>query len=288
MRKSFFIALIFSVVGSFAQSYKILIDGHVVGSDMRNKIPIINAIIYLSTDLGDEIISFTDTNGYYSFTFSKVAFKKAKISIESNKNTRAIGEKHPCYLASKDFSEIILPDTGVQKHYIKDFKLLRVSHCNEPYIPKIMFKHQSLIFDTVFSSHYINKSDSLLDIPANAFVTYVKILKDNPTLIIQISGHSSSNEKTALELSRLRAEKVKSEIIKFGINQDRIIAKGLGDSRPLVNPEIINKAKTKKEKASLHTKNRRCTFSIISWDYGKTPEQLKKESDKNKLNEEDE
>lgn len=290
MRKYFFIALILSVIEVNSQNatYKILIDGHVVGSDMRNKIPIVNAAIHLSTDLRDELVVFTDTNGYYSYTFSKVAFKKAKITIESNKNTRAIGEKHPCYLSSTDFYEIILTNTENQKHFVKDFELIRISHCNEPYIPKIIFKNESLIFDTVYNSHYFDKSDSLLDIPYNAIASYFKILKDNPTLIIQINGHSSFNEKAALKISQKRAEIVKSEIIKLGIPQERIIAKGFGNSKPLIPLDIINKAKTKEEKTLLHTRNRRCTLSIISWDYGKSPEQLKKESQDNKLHEEDE
>jgi hypothetical protein len=285
MRNYISIALLFSVIGLFAQTndYKILIDGHVTGSDAKQSYTVIGASVYLSTDHGDEIVVCSDTNGYYAFSFSKTSFKTAKISIHANKKTRGIGEKYPCYLDSKDFAEIKLPDDSVntKKHFIKDFELTRASDCGGAYIPKIIFKYQSLTYDTVFSSYYFDKADSILDIPANAFFAYSEILKHNPTLIVQISGHSSFNEKFPFELSQLRAEKVKLEMVGFGIPQDRIVAKGFGDSRLLVKPSEIKKAKLKEEKSLLHARNRRCVFSIISWDYDTDKPKDKKETKPN-------
>ena len=285
------IFLLFTSATFYAQinDAKIIIDGHVKGSDAKMTYTVINAAIHLTTDAGDEIVAYSDTTGYYSFSFQKTPFKKATISIVSSNKTRGIGDRRPCYLASRDFAEIILPKDGTPKHYIKDFELTRVSHCDEPYIPRIMFKNQSAIYDTVFASSYYEKSDSLLDIPQNGLFRYGQILKDYPALVVQISGHSSFNEKMPFELANLRAEKIKLELIKMGISPDRIVIKNCGDSRPMVRPAEIKRAKTKEERSYLHGRNRRCTLSVISWDYGKTPEQLKKEEEAEKLkNKEDE
>ena len=61
------------------------------------------------------------------------------------------------------------------------------------------------------------------------------ILKDNPTLSIQISGHTSSegNPDRNLALSLSRAEAVKTYLVKRGIAEDRIQTVGHGSDMPV-------------------------------------------------------
>jgi OOP family OmpA-OmpF porin len=73
-----------------------------------------------------------------------------------------------------------------------------------------------------------------------------EILKNNPNLKIEVAGHTDdigSNEYN-LKLSQKRAEAVKNVLInKFGIDPNRIIAKGYGKSYPLVpNTTDTNRA----------------------------------------------
>lgn len=73
---------------------------------------------------------------------------------------------------------------------------------------------------------------------------------------IEISGHTDSDgsEANNIALSQKRAESVKSYLIKKGINTKRIIAKGLGESKPVATNET----------AEGKAKNRRTEVRIVA------------------------
>lgn len=64
----------------------------------------------------------------------------------------------------------------------------------------------------------------------------VKILKDNPTMEIELSGHTDNvgNPNALLNLSQQRVATVKTYLVKNGIHGSRITGKGYGASQPLV------------------------------------------------------
>ncbi len=64
-----------------------------------------------------------------------------------------------------------------------------------------------------------------------------ELLKDNPNILIQISGHTDNtgDSKFNLELSKKRAESVSQYLINQRIDQKRIIAKGFGEQHPAVS-----------------------------------------------------
>ena len=83
----------------------------------------------------------------------------------------------------------------------------------------------------------------------------VKILQDNPKVIVEIQGHTdaSGSEKYNLILSQKRAEAVKKYLVEHGIEESRLIAKGYGESKPIApNDTPENMAK-----------NRRVEFVIL-------------------------
>lgn len=63
----------------------------------------------------------------------------------------------------------------------------------------------------------------------------VQLLKDNPTLKIQISGHTDNSGKASdnITLSENRAKSVTTYIISKGINAARLTFKGWGDTQPI-------------------------------------------------------
>lgn len=63
----------------------------------------------------------------------------------------------------------------------------------------------------------------------------VQLLKDNPTLKIQISGHTDNSGKASdnITLSENRAKSVTTYIISKGINTARLTFKGWGDTQPI-------------------------------------------------------
>lgn len=83
----------------------------------------------------------------------------------------------------------------------------------------------------------------------------VGIMKENPTIKIELSGHTDNvgNKEALMKLSEDRAEEVKLYLVKKGIKKDRILGKGLGPTKPLV----ANDSDENRER------NRRVEFRIL-------------------------
>ncbi len=85
----------------------------------------------------------------------------------------------------------------------------------------------------------------------------VRIMRENPTLIIEIGGHTDSDGSDAynLKLSQARAQSVVNYLIRAGIPKSRMVAKGYGESQPVApNDTPENKQK-----------NRRTEFKILKF-----------------------
>ncbi len=63
----------------------------------------------------------------------------------------------------------------------------------------------------------------------------IKVLKLNPALTVEIQGHTDSTGSAEynLKLSQRRAEAVKAELIRHGIDSARLTTKGYGESMPV-------------------------------------------------------
>lgn len=83
----------------------------------------------------------------------------------------------------------------------------------------------------------------------------VKMLKDNPKVRIEVQGHTDSvgSASSNMSLSQSRAEAVRIYLIQHGIEAERIVAKGMGESQPIADNG------TKEGQAQ----NRRIEFLII-------------------------
>ncbi|WP_341905881.1 OmpA family protein [Fluviicola taffensis] len=78
---------------------------------------------------------------------------------------------------------------------------------------------------------------------------FARFLKSNPTIKIMIQGHTDSDGDDAknLDLSDRRAKGVKTYLVSLGIEDDRLEAKGLGETKPKVaNDTPENKAKNRR------------------------------------------
>ena len=86
----------------------------------------------------------------------------------------------------------------------------------------------------------------------------VQILKDNPTVKIELASHTDARDTDSYNqtLSQRRAESAVSYLESKGIDADRLTAKGYGE-RQL----IVQNAKTEEE----HQRNRRTEFTVLSY-----------------------
>lgn len=65
----------------------------------------------------------------------------------------------------------------------------------------------------------------------------VKVMQDNPDIKFEVGGHTDSDGDDAynLKLSQQRAEAVKDQLVKMGIDASRLAAKGYGEGKPLTD-----------------------------------------------------
>ena len=85
---------------------------------------------------------------------------------------------------------------------------------------------------------------------------FSKFLKNNPTLEVEIQGHTDDigDAEDNLELSKQRSLAVKEYLLSEGIDEGRVKAKGYGETLP----------KFKNNSSKNRAKNRRTEFLILN------------------------
>ena len=91
----------------------------------------------------------------------------------------------------------------------------------------------------------------------------VKVMNDNPSWKVELGSHTDcrGNDAYNEKLSQKRSDSAVNYIVNSGIQKDRIIAKGYGESM-LVN-ECDDGVQCTEEQ---HRKNRRTEFKILEMD----------------------
>ena len=137
------------------------------------------------------------------------------------------------------------------KEFKEDFKLYTP-------VPGDEFVLRNIYFD--FDKYNLkHKSVEELD-------RLVKIMKEHPSLVIELGGHTDrrGSEQYNQSLSEKRAKVAKQYLVDHGVDASRIKTKGYGESKPEISGAEINAMKTKREKEDAHQKNRRTIVTIIS------------------------
>jgi len=92
-----------------------------------------------------------------------------------------------------------------------------------------------------------------------------EFLKFHASVRIELSGHTDTrgDEKANLKLSQERANAVVDYLVKKGIDKDRLVAKGYGETQPILSDEQINSLPTEKEREAAHQANRRTEYKTL-------------------------
>jgi outer membrane protein OmpA-like peptidoglycan-associated protein len=107
----------------------------------------------------------------------------------------------------------------------------------------------------------VNSADSLSYL--------LDIMERNESFVVQLESHTDSRGKEAYNktLSQDRAQTCVDYLVSRGIQDDRLVAVGQGESMLLVSDKAINAMKTEEEKERGHQANRRTVFRILRFDY---------------------
>ncbi len=110
----------------------------------------------------------------------------------------------------------------------------------------------AIITQNKFVCHSINfdLNKSIIKQESIPFIMQLaQLLKANPSLEVEIDGHTDSdgNPDSNLELSQARADEVKRQLILFGVDGTRLTTKGYGATKPLQpNRTVEGKAENRR------------------------------------------
>ena len=91
----------------------------------------------------------------------------------------------------------------------------------------------------------------------------VLFLEENPTVIVEIGGHTDSRGANNKTLSESRAKAVYNYCLDKGISLERLTSKGYGSSQPFFDDNYIANLTSEKQKETAHQANRRTEYKII-------------------------
>lgn len=170
------------------------------------------------------------------------------VSLPAGKNY-GISVKAEGYLFHSE--NVDIPKASGFKEYEKNIDLKKVE------------VGQTIVLRNIFFDY---DKATLRDASRNELERLIKLLNENPTLRIEISGHTDSQGDATYnqKLSENRAKAVVEYLVKAGIDPKRLEYKGYGESQLQISEADIFKMKTKTEKEEAHQQNRRTEFKILS------------------------
>jgi len=175
------------------------------------------------------------------------------VSTETGKTSRSSSFPSNGYLANKDARVITTFGKDQSTNFTADFAV-------KPVVPNL--RMPEIQYELGSAALLPNSKDSL---------NYLyNILRDNPTIKVELNAHTDTRGKAAsnMTLSAARAQSCVDYLVKEkGIPEARLTAKGFGATQPLISDAQIKAAATKEEKEALHQKNRRTTFRVLSFDF---------------------
>lgn len=166
---------------------------------------------------------------------------KFKLKLESNKEYLLLCTKEGCFTRTDN---IVTKDLKYSHDFYADFLVEKIV-IDKPIVL------ENIYYD--FDKSFIRED------AAKELDKLVKLLKDNPTITIEMGSHTDSrgSDNYNRVLSDKRAKSAVEYLVSRGIKRTRLTWKGYGESKP-VN-ECVNGVECSEEK---HQDNRRTEFKV--------------------------
>ncbi len=222
------------------------IEGLVIDKESQEKMPFIKIVLINRRTLKDTII-YSDDEGKFNF------------SLASNSKYRVIAEENNYFIQSYNVSTRGRTQSKVF-HVVFEMEKIEI---NKPIViddskgeiaNPLHSRLKNIYYD--FDKWDI-RNDAIFELDQ-----LVWLLKDNPTLLIEISAHTDSrgSDQYNLNLSQKRADAVVAYLIDRGIDPSILVSKGYGETM------LINECKNNVEcSEDDHQKNRRSEFKVIGF-----------------------
>ena len=175
------------------------------------------------------------------------------VSTETGKGSKSSSYPRDGYLANKDQRVISTYGKDASTNFTADFAV-------KPVVPTLRMPE----------IQYALGSAELLPQSKDSLNYLYNILKDNPSIKVELNAHTDTRGKAVsnMTLSAARAKSCVDYLVKEkGIPEARLTSKGLGATQPLISDAVIKAEPSKEGKEALHQKNRRTTFRVLSFDF---------------------
>jgi len=212
-----------------------------------------------------QVIDSTTTDDFGSFKFKYLPFlKRFYLSAENTDNILDVFNNIIVYSNDDNMVKIMTHEKGAKFNYKpleSEITKLREIDVDDPWLAllepkKTTQKSQTIIESILFES---NKTD-LLPQTKEVLDKVILVLNTNKILKIELSAHTDSkgNDADNLKLSQLRAKSATDYICATGVERERIISVGYGESK------LINKCGNTSTCSEIeHAQNRRVEFKIL-------------------------
>ncbi|KAA0994046.1 OmpA family protein [Dyadobacter sp. UC 10] len=215
--------------------------GGIVVANGQNNAPLDSAIVHILPDTSDTQIAQLPSNSEGKFGKQPVEEGKSYTLLVERKGY--ISKREPFSMNGRSIPPIFLTKELTDTTFNVTVKLDKLE-LNKTFVL------ENIYYDL---NKYNIRPDAAIELDK-----LVQILKDNPSMNIELSSHTDARATDAynMTLSQNRAESAVNYLNSKGIDADRMVAKGYGE-RELVVPN----AKTEEE----HQRNRRTEFTILSY-----------------------
>ncbi|MBU0766081.1 MAG: OmpA family protein, partial [Bacteroidetes bacterium] len=259
----------------WSQYIKIEVTGNVyeIISDAKSRIPADSSDTHSTVALiqpdsvfrpSDSVVSITDTSNqkvlekvkvslyllsdesseaFFITTFKADSNEAYVLELEQGNNYKLIAERDEYF---SDVAKISTKDITESATLRQDFVLEK--------IPR-----KAIILENIYYEY--NKYNLTKDSKACLDSTLVILMKENPSIIVELSSHTDAIGKDGynLKLSQRRAESVVNYLIEHGVDKERMVAKGYGET----NPIAVNFNPDGSYNSEGQAMNRRTEFKVI-------------------------
>ena len=137
------------------------------------------------------------------------------------------------------------------------------------YTASVAFSQQTIVVAGFPKARFDYKSANLSPAAKDSLNYTVKVMLQNPTIVMQLEGNSDNREEKELNiaLSLNRAQACKNYIASQGIDSVRLVIKGWGSRKAIVDPDIIGTLKSKAEREAAYQVNRRVEMRVANFSF---------------------
>ncbi len=180
-----------------------------------------------------------------------------------------MGEKADYFVTRDEFSTL---GKSLDKSTLTE-QVTNVNFDMKLHLDKIVVE-KAIVLENIY---YDFNKDNIRPDAALELDKLVTLLNDNIEIDIELGSHtdSRSSDEYNQDLSQRRAQSAVDYIITKGIGKDRIVAKGYGESTPVVinrnseeitlTDDVINSIKSEEQRERLHQMNRRTEFKVLTY-----------------------